>query len=78
MRVGEFDKIVPPKNLFDNKITLINYGTRFDMRKTWRREMRRHDDKYEESLLDGGDKIKQKSRGRRRGPNEIVELKICG
>lgn len=29
---GKFDKIVLPKNLFDNKITLINYRARFDMR----------------------------------------------
>lgn len=28
----KFDKIVLPKNLFDNKITLINYRARFDMR----------------------------------------------
>ena len=26
-------KIVLPKNLFDNKITLINYEARFDMRR---------------------------------------------
>lgn len=32
-RRGKFDKIVLPKNLFDNKITLINYGARFDMRR---------------------------------------------
>lgn len=29
---GKIDKIMLPKNLFDNKITLINYGARFDMR----------------------------------------------
>lgn len=44
---GKFDKTVLPKNLFDNKITLINYGARFDMRSKGRQAKREQDNSAE-------------------------------